>query len=156
MEKVVSASPGDAEEPLNLVGVQVQRDVPVGPSDADHVGDEAGGDGHPGLVLFIRPRVGQVRDDRRNPVRGCPTQRVQEDEQFHDILVHGRGSGLNQEDVLPANAFVETDEDVLVGEPDDVPPGEGDSQVVADLLGQFRATATAEQFDHAVHPPPLG
>ena len=62
----------DVEEALDLALVEVHRQHPVGAGDADHVGDEAGRDRHPRLVLLVRAAVGVVRHDRRDPPGATP------------------------------------------------------------------------------------
>lgn len=54
---------GDVKEALYLRRVQVHRDDVVATCFAQHVGDELGGDGRPGLVFLVLSGVKEVGDD---------------------------------------------------------------------------------------------
>ena len=77
----------DAKETLDLVGVQVERDVTVGAGDAYHISHQAGNDRHAGLILLVGAGVCQIRDDRCDTVRRGPLERVQKDQQLHQIVI---------------------------------------------------------------------
>jgi hypothetical protein len=55
--------PRNGEEALDLPGVQVDGHVAIGAGDFDHVGQQAGGDGHARLVLLVGAGVGHVGND---------------------------------------------------------------------------------------------
>ena len=110
----------DVEEALDLALVEVHRQHPVGAGDGDHVGDEAGRDRDARLVLLVRPAVGVVRDDRRDPPGAGPLEGVDHDQQLHDRLVDRVAGRLDEEDVLLADVVEDLDEDVLVGELEDL------------------------------------
>ena len=90
------------------------------PGDGDHVGDEPGGDRDARLVLLVRPAVRVVRDDGGDPAGARPLERVDHDQQFHDRLVDRVAGRLDEEDVLLADVLEDLDEDVLVGELEDL------------------------------------
>src|SRR5437870_2192242 len=52
----------DVKKALDLAGVQVDREHAVGAGGPDQVGDQLGGDRHPGLVLLVRPPVPVIGD----------------------------------------------------------------------------------------------
>ncbi len=141
---------GDVEKALNLIGVQVERDVSIGTGDADHVSHQAGGDRHAGLILLVGAPVCQVGNDRRDAVGRGPIERIQKDQQLHQVVIDRRRGGLDQKDVLAAYALVQPHKDILVGKRDDIAPRERHAEIFADPLGERRATRAAEQFDRAV------
>ena len=106
----------DVEEALDLALVEVHREDAVGAGDRDHVGDEAGRDRHPRLVLLVRAAVRVERDHRRDPPGAGALERVDHDQQFHDRLVDRVARRLDEEDVLLADVVEDLDEDVLVRE----------------------------------------
>ena len=67
---------GDSEEALNLSGVKIDAHVPVGARDFDHVGHQPSRNRDPRLILFIRPRVAEIRDHGGNPRRRIEAQRL--------------------------------------------------------------------------------
>ena len=110
----------DVEEALDLALVEVHRQDPVGAGDGDHVGDQAGRDRDARLVLLVRAAVGVERDDRGDPAGAGPLEGVDHDQQFHDRLVDRVAGRLDEEDVLLADVLEDLDEDVLVGELEDL------------------------------------
>ena len=86
---------GDVEEALDLVGVQVHRQHPVGPGLDDHVRHQLGRDRHPALVLAVLAGVAEVRDHGRDPVGAGPLAAVDHDQQLHQVLVHRRAGRLH-------------------------------------------------------------
>ena len=110
----------DVEEALDLALVEVEGQDPVGAGDGDHVGDQAGRDRDPRLVLLVRAAVGVERDDGGDPPGARPLEGVDQDQQLHDRLVDRVRGRLDQEDVLLADVVQDLDEDVLVGELEDL------------------------------------
>ena len=126
----------DVEEALDLALVEVHRQHPVRAGDGDHVGDEAGRDRDARLVLLVRAAVGVVRHDGRDPPGARALEGVDHDQQLHDRLVDRAARRLDDEDVLLADVVQDLDEDVLVGELEDLGLAELDAEVAADLPGQ--------------------
>ena len=79
---------GNVEITLNLAGVQVERQNPVSARGGQQVRHELGGDGHTRAVLAVLPRVSVVRHHRGDAIGRGPLERVQHDQQFHQIVVH--------------------------------------------------------------------
>ncbi len=127
----------DVEEALDLALVEVHRQDPVGAGHRDHVGDEAGRDGDPGLVLLVGAAVRVERQDRRDPPGARPLEGVDHDQQFHDRLVDRVAGRLDEEDVLLADVVEDLDEDVLVGELEHLGPTGLRAEIAADLRGEI-------------------
>jgi len=94
--------------------VQVDGHVTIGAGHLDHIRDQARGDRHARLVFFIRTSVTQVGDHGGDTPCRVPFERVEHDQQFHDVVADRRGHGLDQEHILSAHAFFQSYEDVLV------------------------------------------
>jgi hypothetical protein len=54
---------GDIKEALYLRGVEIHRNDVIAARFAQHVGNELGGDGRPGLVFLVLSGVEEVGDD---------------------------------------------------------------------------------------------
>ena len=80
----------DVEEALDLLRVQIHRQDAVGAGGDEQVGHELGGDGHARLVFAVLPGVTVKRQHRRDARRARPPQRVNHDEQLHQIVVRRR------------------------------------------------------------------
>ena len=66
---------------------------------------------------------------------GAP-QRIDHDQQFHQIVVGGKAGRLDDEHVLAADIFLDLDEDLHVGEAAHHRLGEGQLQILADGFGE--------------------
>ena len=128
----------DVEEALDLALVEVDGQEAVGPGHGQHVRDEASRDGDAGLVLLVGAAVAVVGHDGGDPPGAGALEGVDHDEQLHDRLVDRARGGLDQEDVLLPGVVDDPDEDVLVGELEDLGPAQVDAQVAADVPGQLR------------------
>lgn len=110
---------GDVEEALNLPGVQVDRDVAIGAGDFDDVRQQARGDADARLVFLVRSRIAEIRDDDVDTRGRVALERVDQDQQFKDVLVQvGRCHRLYEVHILTADALAKADEEVLVGKLD--------------------------------------
>ena len=123
------------------------REDAVGAGGLEEVGDEAGGDRDAGLVLLVAAAVGVVGDDGGDAAGGGARGGVDHDEQLHQAGVHGRCDGLDDEDVAGADVLQEVDEDVLVGELEDLALAEGHFEVVADVAGERAVGVAGEDFE---------
>ena len=126
------------EEALDLAGVQVDRDHPLGPGGLEHVGDEAGGDRLAAFGLAVLAGVAVERAHGGDPLGRRPVGGVAHDQLLHDRVVDGAPVdavvALQDEHVAAAHALGEARLDLAVGELDDVGLAELDAEVVGDLL----------------------
>ena len=91
----------DVEEALDLAGVQIDGQHAVGAGAGDEIGDELGRDRRARPRLPVLAGVAEIGDDRRDaPRRGAP-QRVDHDQQLHQIVVRRIGGRLDDEGVPP-------------------------------------------------------
>ena len=75
------------EEALDLPGMQVERHHPVGARIGDQVGDELGRDRRARAWFAILPGIAEIRDHRGDPPAGCAPQRIDDDQQLHQVIV---------------------------------------------------------------------
>ena len=137
----------NVEEALDLGGVQVHGQHPVRARGGEHVGHQLGGDGVTGLGLAVLPGIAVVGDDRGDAAGGGALQRVDHDEQLHEIVVHRGAGGLDHEHVAAADRLVQGDENLPVGEGTDLRLAQFGSHQLADLLRQLRIGVAGKHLD---------
>ena len=79
------------EESLNLRCVQIDQQGPVRTGRTQQIRHQLGRNRHARPVLAVLPCVAVVRHYNRNPAGRCALQRVDHDQQFHQVLIHGVG-----------------------------------------------------------------
>ncbi len=97
---------GDGKKALKLLGVQVEGDDPVGACRLDQIGDQARRDRDARLILFVGAAIAVERHHDRDAARRVALQRVDEDQQLHQVIVDRRGGRLDQKNVLGTDALV--------------------------------------------------
>ena len=95
--------------------MQVHGQDAAGARGHQQVGDQFGRDGHARLVFAILPGVAVKRQHRCDARRAGPPHRINHDEHLHQIMVGGRTGGLDDENVLAADIFLNFDERLAVG-----------------------------------------
>ena len=94
---------------LQLLSMQIHCQHSLNPRGNQKIRNELGGDGNAGLVLAVLARIPEKRDHRRDTSRARPAGGINQDQEFHEILI-GRGArGLNDENVPTANVLVDLD-----------------------------------------------
>ena len=68
----------------------------------------------------------------------CALQRVNHDQQLHQMLVHRIAGGLHHEDICAANVFKQLEINFAVGEALHLGLAQRDTDVLADLLATAR------------------
>ena len=132
------------EEALNLVGVEVDSNDAVGTCDLEEVGDEASGDGLAAAVLLVLASVGVEGHDRGDALCRATLQRIDHDELFHDVFVHGLRVGLDYECIRASDGFFEADEDLTVGEVTCGRGGELDTELLGHCFAEGGVAAARE------------
>ena len=146
---------GDLEESLDLRAVQVQGQDPVGAGRFDAIGADPRPDRHPGFVLLVSLGVGEERDHRRHLGGAGPFERVDPEQQFHEIVVDRVLGPLDHVDVAASDVFEHADEDVALAERLRLRLRKVDSQLAADRLPQRPAGAPREYLQLAVGVDPV-
>ena len=106
----------DVEEALDLAGMQIERQHAVDAGIGDQIGDELGRNRRARSDFAVLPRIAEIGDHRRDAPRRRAPQRVDDDQQFHQMVVGGKRGRLDDENVGAAHVFLDLDEHFHVGE----------------------------------------
>ena len=129
--------------------MEVHGEHPRGARGGDEVRHQLGADGHPGGHLAVLPGVAVVGDYRGDSLgRGAP-ERVQHDEQLHQVVVARSAGGLDHEDVAAAHVLLDLDPDLAVAERLHQRLAHGDLQAAADVARQ-RGIGIARKDSHFI------
>ena len=129
--------------------MQVERQHAVGAGAGDQVGDELGRDRRAARGAAVLPRIAEIGDHRRDAPRRGAHERIDHDQQFHQMIVGRIGGRLQDEDVLAAHVFLDLDEDFLVGEAPDAGLADRDVEIAGDRFGQHPVRIAREKFHAA-------
>ena len=141
----------DIEKSLDLAGVEVDGQHPVGAGAGDEIGDELGRDRRARRRLSILAGVAEIGDDRGDALRRGAPQRVDHDEQLHQVVVRRVGRRLDDEGVASAHILENFDEDLEVGEPADVASGQRLAEIGGDRLGERPIGIAGQNLHLAEH-----
>ena len=133
------------EEALDLVGVQVDADQPVGAGRLEHVGHQAGADRLAAAVLLVLAGVAVERHDHGDPLGTGPLERVDHEQVLHDALVDRVGVALDDEGVGAAHRLLEAHVDLAVGEVVGARRHQLGAELGRDLLCETGVGATREE-----------
>ena len=138
---------GDLEEALELGGVEVHGHDVVHSRDMEHVCDELGGDGAPGLLLALLG-VREEGDDRRDTLGRGHLAGADEDDELHEGIVglDIPGPTLDDVDILPAHGLRERQAQLPVPILLPVSVNQRDSQPLTHLLRQVRVARTRDHL----------
>src|SRR5439155_7975029 len=117
--------------------------------EGDEVRDELGRDRLARLGLALLAGVTVVGDHGRDPSGRGATQRVQDDEQLHQVLVHRRARRLDHEHVVSAHRVLDLDVDLAVGEMAQARIGQLNVEDLGDPGGQLRVGAAGDELELA-------
>ncbi len=137
------------EKALDLPGVEIDRQDAVGARCGDDVGDELGRNRRARPGFAVLPGIAEIGHNRGDPARRGAFQRVDADQQFHEVVVRRIGGRLDDEDVLAANVLVNFDEHFLVGEAAHARFGQRHVEIVADRPGQREVAVARKDFHDA-------
>src|SRR4029077_12499759 len=90
---------------------------------------------------------------RRDAPRRRPLERIEHQEQLHQVVVGGRGGGLDHEHVAAAAVLGDLDLHLAVAEAPDLGVAEGHADVAADRLGQRAVRAAPGYLYLLLHRP---
>ena len=137
----------DVEEALDLGGVEVHGQDPVGAGGGEHIGHQLGGDGVTGLGLAVLAGVAEIGDNGGDTAGGSAAAGVDEDQQLHEPVVDGLAGGGDQVDVAAADGLVDGHGHLAVGEGLQGAAADGQAQLGAQGLGKFLAGVAVEDLD---------
>src|SRR5665213_1265609 len=129
--------------------MQVEEEEAVGARERDEVRDELRRDGLARLRLALLTRIAVIGHHGGDPAGRRAAQRVQDDEQLHQVLVHRRAGGLDHKHVVAPHRVLDLDVDLAVGEPPKAGVGERNLKHLGDALRQDRVRGAAQEFEGA-------
>ncbi len=142
---------GDVEEALDLPGVEIDRQHAVGAGAGDEVRDQLGGYRRTRTRLPVLPGIAEIGDHGGDALRRRAPQRVDHDQQLHQIVVRRIGRRLDDERVAAADVFENFDEDFEIGEAPDVAFGERFAEIGGDRRRQRAIRIARQNFHLALH-----
>ncbi len=147
------------EEALDLARVQLHRDDAVGARRRQQVADQARRDRVPSGSAPILAPVSEVRDDRRDARRRGALERIDHDQELHQVVVDratlGARDALHREDVASAHRLVDVDADLPVRELGDRCFAQSAGEKLTDSARQAGVGVSGEDPE-TVHQPPPG
>jgi hypothetical protein len=142
----------DVEEALDLIGVQIHRQHTFHAHGLEQVGHDLGADGHAGAARpAVLPGVAEVGDHGGDAARAGALERIDHDQQLHQVFIGGVAGALHDEDVAGAHVLLDLDRDLAVAEAAHVRGTDLDAQVGGDFLGQHRVGVAGEQHGVEQH-----
>ncbi len=141
---------GDVEEALNLRGMEVDAQNAVGARRHDEVGDELRRDRNARLVLAVLPRIAVVREHGGHARRRGALERVEHDEELHDVVIRRRARGLHDEHVRAPDVLLDLAVVLAVGEVVERDAAGLPAEVPADLAREGRMRPPPEDLQIAV------
>ena len=142
---------GAVEEALNLSRMQIHRHHAMGSGGRQEVGHELGADGRARADLAVLTGIAVVGDDSGDAARAGALERVEHEAELHQIEVHGRAGGLNDENIVAAHAAADFDAAFAVAELLAQGRGQLAAEVFANGLSQRRVGGAGQNFEIAVH-----
>lgn len=140
---------GNIEKSLNLGRVQIDRDDAVCARAFEEIRAELRGNRDAPFVFTVLPRVSEVGNDRGDSRGAGASQTVDDDEQFHEHVVHGAAGRLDDVNVFSSDVFFDATERLPVGELLNPHLTGRDVQVIANFLKEIAVGGTGENFNHA-------
>ena len=129
--------------------MKVEGQHPVGAGAGDQVGDELCRNRGARSGLPVLAGIAEIGDHRGDPAGGGTPERIDDDEQLHQVVVGRRAGRLDDEDVLAAHILHDLDEDFLVGKAADQALGERNFEIGGDTLGQGTIGISGNQLHGA-------
>ena len=136
----------NVEKALDLLGVQIHGQDAVDAGGHEQVGHEFGGDGHARLVFAVLARIAIKRQHGRDAHGARAAQRIHHDEQLHQIVIGGRRRGLDDEDILAADVFLDFDKRLAIRKGRDGAFAEFNADGFADGAGQRFVGGAGKNF----------
>ncbi len=129
---------GHVEITLDLRRMQVQCQRPARTRGFQQVRHELRGDGNSWLVFAVLPRIAVIRQNCSNAPGRRALERVDHQQQFHQVAVHGSMARLHDKHIGTANIFQNLEINFAVAEAPEQRLAQRHVQVAADALRQYR------------------
>ena len=135
----------DIEKALNLIGMDIHDQDAVDADALEDIGDNACGNGDTGGTwTTILTGVTEIRDTGGNAFSGSALQCIDHQDDFHQVVIGGSASGLNDENILAADIFIDFDSGFTIGEFGNESLAERDTEFAGYLGGQCRIGIASE------------
>ena len=138
---------GYIEKALDLVGVKVHGQHPVGAGGGDQVGDELRRNGIAAFGFAVLPGIAEIGDNGRDASGGSAAHRVGHDQKLHQIVVDGLAGGLNDKHIRSADRLIDGDGALTVGKALDLGFPEGLVEKRAYAFRQGGVGVSGEDLD---------
>ena len=115
--------------------MQIQGQNAVRTGMGYEIGHEFGRDRRARSRFAILTRIAVIGQDGRDAAGGRPAHGVDQDQQFHEVVIGRKGRGLEDEHILAAHVLVDLHENFLVGELLDRRVGQRNFEIVGNGLG---------------------
>ena len=145
--RTVQVVHGNIEKSLNLIGVQVHGEDPVGARPREQVCHEFGGDGITRTRFSVLTGIAEIGHNGRHAARAGALHGVDHDEQFHQAVIDRLCSGLNEEDVSTAHGLFDVTIDLAVGEGVQLYIPEPHAQFFCDFFREGSVRVAGEELD---------
>ena len=140
----------DAEEALNLRGMQIDKQSAIGARSGEQVCHKLGADGNARLVFAVLARVAVIGNHDCDARGRCALQCVNHDEQLDQVLVDGIAGGLHDEHIDAADVFEQLEVDFAIGKTLQLGFAHRHADVAANRLSQRPIGSAREQLEALV------
>jgi hypothetical protein len=138
----------DIEEALDLVSVQIHGQHAGHADSLQQVGHHFGRDRYAGGARPpVLARIAEIRNHRADPLGRGALERVDHDQQFHQVFVGRRAGGLHHEDVPRPHVGADLDGHFSVGKAAYVGRAQRNAQVTGDLRRKGGIGVTREHHE---------
>jgi len=127
-------------------GVEIDRQNARCPGNRDQIGDQLGGNRCAGAGLAILPGIAEIGHHSRDPLGRRAPQRIDTDQQLHQIVVCRCRCRLQHEHILAAHILVNFDKNLFVGKAPDRGRCQRDFQIAGNLFGKPRIAVSGQQL----------
>ncbi len=142
----------DVEKTLYLRRMRVDNQSPVSPRRGQQIGHQLRRNRSSRLILAILPRVPVIRNHRRDAPRRSAFQRVDHQQQLHQVFVHRPARRLHHKHVAAPHVLLNLDVHLAVGETLQHGLATWHAEEVTNFIGQRLVRRTAENLELLVHP----
>ena len=138
------------KKPLNLRRVQVHKQRPMRPCRSHQIRHQLRRNRHAWPILAVLPRISVIRNHHRDPSRRRPLQRIDHDQQLHQVLVHRPAGGLHDENIRSAHVLQQLEVNLAIGEARHPGLTQRHADVLADILRQRAIGCAGENLETPV------
>ena len=106
----------DVEKALDLRRVQIDNQRPIGARRGQQIGHQLRRNRNPRLVFAVLPGITEVRNHHRDAACRSALQRINQQQQLHQVHIHRIAGGLHHEDIGAAHVLLDLHIRLAVGE----------------------------------------